>query len=236
MEDHLKKPDINWVKAILLNLFDFSGNHFSAYFSNEKLKIFQGAASWILDIDNINIPLLQIRKAFKKGSFLKIYDLSDVIAHELVHFARVSFDEPIYEEFFAYLTSTNIIRKIFGPLFSSYKIFYFFLFFLSCSLFFQSLLPLLSALSLLTSFTIITIAILNLFIKKSIFNRCYKKINSILKNKKNSLAVMFRLKDQEIKDFSKMSKKEILNYAKKEKEITLRWKVIYLAYFNNVTY
>ena len=71
-----------------------------------------------------------------------------------------------------------------------------------------------------------------LFFRKKIFNRCFKKLIEILKNKKQAKAVIFRLTDREIKRFSKMKLEEIERYAKSEK--SLRWRVIFEAYFKKV--
>lgn len=232
MKEYVKKPDLNWAKSSLLNLFDISINNFSFYFSNENLFFFQGAATWILDIENISLPILQVRKNFKRGAYLGIYDLSDILTHESCHIARAAFDEPVFEEVFAYMSSTNIIRKIFGPIIKSSKevmFFFLFLFFSFISQFF-SILEKLGYFFSIISFLMLSFALFRLFHKKWIFRKCFKKLFSILKDKKKSLAVMFRLKDSEIKKFSKLKKEEIENFVKKEKKKTLRWKMIYLYF------
>ena len=243
LEDKLKNPDRQWAKSSLLNRFGFSAGFFSAYFSDEKLKIFQGAATWILDIEDISLPILQIRKRLKKGSFLRIYELEDILAHELAHFARAGFNEPRFEEFFAYLTSSKIIRKIFGPIAVSHKEIACFLIFLFLSLGNQYLgiflgNKIFDILFLVFSYIaskMVLLGFIRLGYRRYIFNRCYKKLFSIFKVKEKAMSVMFRLTDREIKDFSKMDFNKIMDYAKSQKGSSLRWKLINLAYFESFT-
>ena len=239
LNDRLKKPDLEWVKSSLLNLFDITVDNFSAYFNNDKLRLFQGAATWILDFDGISLPLLQLKKKLKRGSFLWIYSLEDILAHELAHFARAGFEEPQFEEFFAYFTSSKALRKILGPIAVSSKEIIVFLSFLFLGIVMQYLVMIFShkifdVLFFLSGYfasKILFLGGLRLGYRRWIFNRCYKKLFSIFKEKRKTLAVMFRLTDKEIKTFAKKKKETILEYAKKNKEKSLRWKLINLAYF-----
>jgi hypothetical protein len=240
LNDRLKKPDLSWVNPTLLNLFDISACKYPVYFSNEKLNFLQGAATWFLDFEGINVPLLQIRKNLKKGSYLRIYELEDVLAHEVVHFARAGFDEKIFEEFLAYSTSSRFIRKVFGPLFDNFKEICWFFGFLSIflvsqyiSIFFESILfSGLFVFAFLAVFGSTIFYMGRLFFRKKIFNGCLKKLIKILKDKKLAKAVIFRLTDREIKKFFKMKLEDIKDYVKSEK--SLRWKVIFEAYFKKV--
>ena len=189
LEDKLKTPDRQWAKASLLNCFGISAGFFSAYFSDEKLKLFQGAATWLLDIEDISLPILQLRSSLKKGSFLRIYELEDILAHELAHFARAGFNEPRFEEFFAYFTSSKIIRKIFGPIAISPKEIAFFLFFLFLTLgnqylgilFDYKIFDILFLVFGYIASKMIFLGFLRLGYRRLIFNRCYKSFFSPLK-------------------------------------------------------
>ncbi len=244
LEDRLKKPDYHWAGCSLLNLFDISGRSFLAYFNNDKLRMFQGAATWILDIEGAAVPLLQLKKNLKKGSFLGIYSLEDILAHELAHFARAAFNEPKYEEFFAYMTSSKVIRKLLGPIASSSKEIIFFLSFIFLSLFFQylglfykiALFDFLFITSSLLSMSLLSIGFLRLGYRRYRFNKCYKKLFSFFKKKEKTMAVMFRLTDDEIKLFSKKDHFEIKKYILENKEGSLRWRVIYSAYFESIDF
>ena len=239
LTDRLKEPDRHWAKNSLLHSFDISAQYFSAYFNNEKLKIFQGAATWLLDIDDVSLPILQLRKSLKKGSFLKIYEMEDILAHELAHFARAGFNEPKFEEFFAYFTSSRTVRKILGPIASSSKEIILFLTFLFLSLgaqylgfFFKNkIFDFLFVTFSLSSAFILSLGLIRLSYRRWAFNRCFKKLLSIFKTKKKTMSVMFRLTDKEIKKFAKTSTESINKYIEENKDNSLRWKVIYKAYF-----
>lgn len=244
LQDRLKKPDYNWAGCSLLNLFDVSGRNFLAYFNNEKLRMFQGAATWVLDFGGAAIPILQLKKGLKKGSFLRIYSLEDILAHELAHFARAAFQEPKYEEFFAYMTSSKIIRKFLGPIASSAKEIVIFLSAICLSLFFQYLgiflkfqiFDLLFFVFSFFSLSFLSFGFFRLGYRRWRFNKCYKKLFSFFQKKEKTMAVMFRLTDDEIILFSKKDCSEIKKYILENKDQSLRWKVIFSAYFEKISF
>lgn len=265
-KNRVKKPDLSWVNSTLMHLYGFYSESLPAYFSNEKLSFFEGAAVFLLDVQGHKIPLLQIRKELqKKKAFpFSLYKLEEILSHEMVHFLRSSFDEKKFEEFFAYLTSKHFLRRLFGPLVRSSKEAYVFLALLFASLglewgylMFPSLL--LKSLFLFScSFTLsfLTAGIFRLIRYRKIFNRCLKNLKTELKEK--ALSCMARLTDEEICFISKLNKHSLFKhglfkrgltatdssaknkpaasflkqYAFKKQKNSLRWKVIYLAYFS----
>lgn len=76
-------------------------------------------------------PYIQLRQFFQtKDHYLGLYTKEEILAHELIHYMRAGFEEPIFEEFIAYQTSANGVRKTLGPLLrSSSEVVYFFLLF-----------------------------------------------------------------------------------------------------------
>lgn len=82
-------------------------------YSNKKLPFWEGAATWI---DGNGLPSIQLREGFQKGSYLG-YQRDEVLAHEAVHAARSTFEEPKFEEALAYMTSKSRFRRWLGPLF-----------------------------------------------------------------------------------------------------------------------
>ncbi|EKE21072.1 MAG: hypothetical protein ACD_7C00363G0001, partial [uncultured bacterium] len=112
-----------------MHLFDAAPLHLALYYSDEGLHFFQAAATWILSIgkNKIKLPVLQFRKVLNRKPYLFFYTLDEILAHEAVHSVRVAFDEPKTEEFFSYMTASNILRKIFGPIVrSAREVFVFF--------------------------------------------------------------------------------------------------------------
>lgn len=239
LDDRVKRPNFEWAKNSLLNSFDFTGEYFSAFFCSRKLNLIQGAATWILKFDEVAVPVLQFRKGLRKGSFLYFYDLEEILTHELCHFARAAFDEPLFEEIFAYFTSCSFFRRVFGPLVNSSKALVLFSFFFF-GMFVWEYLSLLSDFFLFpfffSFFACSTLFLLlgglsKLFFKRRKFNKCHKNLFNIFQDKNKTTAVMFRLTDREISLFSKLKKEEILAFAKEEG--SLRWKVLNLAYFRS---
>ena len=240
LQDKALKPLRHWSRSLLIRKFDITPDILPVYFHNHELSLFQGAATWFLELGENKefvIPLLQFRRALKKGSYLRIYSFDEILAHEMIHAARACFQEKIFEEHFAYLTSSSSFRRIFGPIFRNPKEIIVFFSLLGISLF-SSIMPLSSFYSsivvslsfyFLTTFSML--GIMRLLKNHFIFLLCRKKIRKILKNKEKSLHVMLRLTDKEIFSFAFSKKKKIFSYITKEKDQSLRWKVIYLAYF-----
>ncbi len=103
----------DWAKGRLEHLFGFQPQSLAAFYSNDNLTVWQGAACWI---DERNVPKLQLRNGFKTGRYLKIYSREEVLAHEAAHAARAAFNEEENEEFFAYATAGVKWRSVLGPL------------------------------------------------------------------------------------------------------------------------
>ena len=62
-------------------------------------------------------------------------------------------------------------------------------------------------------------------------NRCIKNISEAINDKSNTLATVFRLTDDEIIYFGKMSPNQIQNYFEEYSSHDLRCYLIYEAYF-----
>lgn len=116
--DHFLTEE-DWIEAkgITEHLYDFSPEWIVAHYSNRKLTFFQGAATWLIEKDLYEIPVIQLKKKFERGNLFKLYYREEVLAHEAVHAARMGFEESLFEEIFAYQTSPRWGRRFFGPLF-----------------------------------------------------------------------------------------------------------------------
>jgi len=99
--------------AITKPLFGFSVDWIPIVYSNKKLPFWEAAATWI---DPDQFPYVQLKTGFQKGSFFGIRR-SEVLSHEAVHAARMGYNEPVFEEIFAYRTSPKWWRRLLGPLF-----------------------------------------------------------------------------------------------------------------------
>ena len=108
-------PHSHWTfpADLLQQIFSFSPESLPAFYSNRSLTLWQGAAAWV---ERDQIIAIQLRKAFYKGTFLKLYDRNELLAHEAVHAARSAFDDSPLEELFAYMSSSRPYRRILGPI------------------------------------------------------------------------------------------------------------------------
>jgi hypothetical protein len=97
--------------------FDFSIDWAPIIYSNKKLPFWQGGATWIEE----GVPEIQLRSRFLEKKTVLTYSKEEVLQHESVHALRSAFEEPVYEEVLAYMTSPKKWRRYVGPLFRSYK-------------------------------------------------------------------------------------------------------------------
>ncbi len=236
LEKKLIKPRWSWPSSYLFNLFDFAPLRFCAFFHNQDLSLLQGATTWLCEIEKTPFCLIQLRSGLIKGSFLTIYSLEEILAHEAAHAARAAFQEPLFEEFFAYAASSSMLRRFLGPMAGSPKGMLFLGGAILCSILFQWLsfffhapFALLSLVFGYGVFAAFSFVLLRLICKHLLFRRAYQKLFRILKTRKKTMATLFRLKDREIKDFSRSSEEEIVDFVKNAE--SLRWRLLRLAYF-----
>lgn len=160
----------------------------SIEYSNHKIALWEGAATWISEDE---LPSIQLRKNFQKGSFLG-YKRSEVLSHEAIHAARMRFEEPLFEEVLAYATAPQAWKRFFGPLFSRT----------------WEPLVLMVGVALGIFWPLIPVLLIGLSVgwlsyRQWIFKRCRKKL---------SLPVVLCLTDAEMKKFAWMSEEEIQAY------------------------
>ena len=209
-------------------MFDIDPDWITVKYSNKKLRFWEGGCTWI----DPHEVILQLNKIFKKKEkYLGLYTREELITHELVHVARLAFEEPVFEEILAYHTSKSHFRRFFGPIFRTSKesrlllIALLLCFGATLFSFFQ-----VTAYFMLTG--LVGISIFRLIRSQWIFSRARKKLTQLI-GKKNALPVMIRLTDREITRFSKKTKQEILALVHKMRKTQLRWKQIYYAYFDD---
>jgi hypothetical protein len=101
--------------AITQPLFGIAPDWIAGCYSNRKLALWEGAATWI---DADSIPRIQLKTAFCKGKY-GLHTREEVLAHEAIHAARMAFQEPQFEEMLAYATSKHAWKRWLGPLFQA---------------------------------------------------------------------------------------------------------------------
>jgi hypothetical protein len=206
-------PDAHWdwTREYLHQLFHVKPLYICAFYSNNRLPVWQGAAAWI---DGSALDSIQLRVGLRKGSYLKIYKREEILAHEAVHAARCAFQESQFEEFFAYMTSENKFRRVLGPIlrhpWEAWP-------FMICALggvIWSGL--------YLGASVLIGVGFFRLIKRHLILKRASQHVFKVTGDAALTRAILFRLTDEEIKRFARGE--SIDQYA--EKQQCLRWRVI----------
>lgn len=207
-------PQREGAEEITQKLFGFRGHWMRVVFSNNKLRSWEAAATWIAPQE---APTIQLRRALQKGSYLGLYSLSEVLSHEMLHVARAPFGDSKYEEMMAYLTSTQWLRRTVGPLFRTPResLVYAVAIGLSVCAPGLWLIPLL--LTSLFSWRLVKV--------RRTFRKTLRGLCTITPH---PLAMLVRLTDEEIDAMAAWDREAILLYAKSQS--SLRWRLLNLAY------
>lgn len=231
--------DRDWAlcNQITHTLFDVAPDWILAYYSNSNLSFFQGAATWIVEKQGVRIPIVQLKERFEEGKLLGFYTKKEVLSHEAVHAVRMQFDEPVFEEFFAYKTSPHWGRRILGPVFQYPWEGYLFI----CLLFIPITVEIvgffLPTLNFLPFFNFFPLAFafflfLRLTFLHIVLRVALNKLSKFLLLAERKWAVALRMKDREIFRFCFLSKKRLTGFLNKED--SFRWKVLRKSYFKTL--
>lgn len=228
--------DRDWIEAqeTTLHFYDFSPDWIVSHYSNRNLSFFQGAATWITEKGGYCIPLIQLREKLERGNLLGLYSKAEVLAHEAVHAVRMQFDEPYYEEIFAYKTSPHFFRRFFGPLFQKPWEAYLFLFLFLLPLAIEVIQVFdveLEHFSLFRFLPLVFFAYLlcRLLCLCSLLGLALRRMRKFLKDSKKPWALAVRLKDREIFRFALQRGKSLEKYF--QKQDSFRWTFLKEIYF-----
>ncbi|MFN4174564.1 MAG: hypothetical protein ACK4HV_05620, partial [Parachlamydiaceae bacterium] len=107
--------------AHLYPLFGIAPRWVPLFYSNKGLPPWQAGCAWIFktEKEGPSGATIQLRKKFYRSPSYFSLSIKELIAPELAHVGRLAFNEPKYEEFFAYETALTSFRKRYGPLFQS---------------------------------------------------------------------------------------------------------------------
>lgn len=211
------------------------------FFSNYHLAPWHGGCAWIFQLTE-NTPIaafLQLRSAFKQNnSYLGLYKRSELIAHELSHVSRMMYDEPRFEEFFAYQTSSSKWRRFFGPIIQSSRESLFFIGILALIIFTDIAListgssPYVEKISIGLKFLPIAfflLAFVRLCFRKHQFDQSLANLQTIYP-KEIATHLHYRLLDEEIVLFSKLNPDEIKKFIENQKSHSFRWEFLAQIY------
>jgi hypothetical protein len=164
------------------DLYDIEPSNIEVVFDNKGLRFFEAGCTWIDENKNAYI---QIKK--KKSLF---YSLEEVLAHEYVHALRAHLDEPKFEEFIAYKTSKSKLRAFIGPMISSQKEVYLFLFSLLLQFFYYPF--------VLIPLFLILVSLMRVQRRINQWKRAKLILEKYLSKEKKAEFILFWLKDKEI--------------------------------------
>lgn len=262
--DELSSPSIlENATSKILALYAIDPKWLPIFFSNYRLAPWHGGCAWIFQLEDEGprMAFLQLRKSFAiKKNYLSLYNRDELVAHESAHVGRMLFDEPRFEEILAYRSSQSTWRAwlapivqssteslvFIGTLFSILLLDFYYLItgneetYLTMS--WMKAIPL----------GLFFLALIRLGRRQRTFKKCLKTLQILFQDvdqiktserKENSpgineaLAnhVIFRLTDDEITHFASLDASSIWEYAQTERTKTLRWRLLWLAYFSKIT-
>lgn len=211
----------------LKQLFDLDSQRVPLLFSNEGLTPWQGAVTRVFEEREGVRCEVQLREEFRsKRSYLGLYSLDEVWSHEATHAARCAFDEPKWEEWFAYRSSSSRLRRLLGPLIE--KPFEVWLFLLSLVVSEVGWIVSESLWVWAPLVCLLGIAGWRLVRRYRIFHRAKRNIAALLKEAQKAEAFLFRLRDAEIEAFARWDLQKISDYAQKQE--CLRWRMLREVY------
>ena len=229
------KPILTQNRALdrVEEIFSASPDWVKIHFEAKNLLPWEGAVTWIEeDLKGIRSVSIQIKSSF----MTRLYPQDEVIAHEMVHAMRLTFEENRFEEILAFRTSKSRFRRYFGPLFTQPSETKGFVLWMVCSwlcYWIEVLFDFSFGAKYLLWSPMLALGwgVWRLLRSQKIFALALKHLEKAMKKPKKSLALALRLTDREIEQFASYSPEEILLFAEKEKEVSLRWALLFSAYF-----
>lgn len=199
-----------WVTSHLNDLFGFVPHSLPAFYSNRSLTPWQGAAAWV---EHGKIIAIQLRQAFKKGSFLGLYERDEILGHEAVHAARSAFPKDRWDEYFAYMTSEKAWRRVLGPIIQSpWEVWPFLIFCLSAVFF---------PLAFIGAAIWIGLGFYRLVSSHRILAKAGAALLQRGYSKSQARVILFRLTEDEIRNVSRG-----INIFANQNERNLRWRLL----------
>ncbi|MFA6929643.1 MAG: hypothetical protein WCT05_04900 [Lentisphaeria bacterium] len=209
-------------------LYRFKVDWVSGFFVDPAYSLLFGGCAYYFYPDFF--ALFIIRKSFREKARWLFYQRSELLAHELCHVARVSFAAQIYEEIFAYQTATTAFRRFFGGIFRSPRDSFLFLGVSGLLLINQIgkafLFPNLPSWPFwcLLVFTFAWLLARHCRVMQTL--RRARKTITCLFPEADSLPVLFRCNDNEIRDLASLhNPQEAQTWLENRKNSSLRWRI-----------
>ncbi len=213
-------PEAHWqyTNLSLQNLFDFSPKCLPAFYANTHLMPWQAAVAWV---ERDLLIAIQLRKAFEKGSFLKLYSRHEILAHEAVHAARSAFPHDRFDEVFAYMTSQRRWIQVLGPIIKSpWEVWPFLVF---------SVLGMLDPLFFLGRLVWSLLGFYRLIQSQYLLRKAYKNVSLEGFSPHQTRSILMRLTAKEIQKLAEGVKIYQLYF---ENQTQIRWQMIQFCYLH----
>lgn len=238
-EDLVPVDSLKSAYKLSQSYYDIAPDWMPIFFSNYKLSPWQGGCMWSFQTEEKGAPcaLLQLRKKLQNSQhYLKIYDRDEIIAHEMAHVGRMAFQEAQFEEMIAYRSSPSKFRRWFGPIVQSASESFTFMISLVLVILLNFLFLIwdledlyqMSLWLFLIPFCLVSYALIRLGIRQNTFIKCLNHLKVVFRDDAMANGIIYRLTDREIIKFSKTIPENILDYFNKNKESSLRFRLLAL--------
>jgi hypothetical protein len=238
MGDQQSREILEEVLPFTQKLYGIQPQWVPLFFNNYQLSPWHGGCAWIFQL-NDHTPtaaFLQLRARFRNSlTFWGIYQRRELIAHELAHVGRMLYQEPEFEEFFAYQSSSTSWRRWLGPIIQSSKESLFFIFLLVAIIiidFALLSLPTMTALAWwvkLIPLALVIFALGRLIYRHRILQRCLQRLEAFY-SPQQARHLLYRLRDNEIKQFSHSSPLAIQEFMDQAIYQSFRWRFLKTLY------
>lgn len=198
-------------------------------FSNHQLPFWQGGCAWIYQLDEKTptSAFLQLRRSFKHSThYLGLYDRTELITHEIVHVARMVFEEPQFEEILAYQTSPSRLRRALGALLQNAQESLYFVLFLGAIFLLNLAFSYLEMISMERLLIINSLPLVVLFLawirlvkRQQQLKKCLKNLSLIVNQQAFELCL--GLTDEEIRQFAAWPIDQTRRFI--QQESSFRW-------------
>jgi hypothetical protein len=200
------------------------------FFSNYQLAPWHGGCAWIFQLDE-QLPtaaFLQLRAHFRTSkTYLGLYQRNELIAHELAHAGRMVYQEPNFEEIFAYQSSSSPLRKWLGPIVQSSK--ESLIFILLIGLMVMADFALAVWWVMFIPLGVIMLALVRLARLHLSYRQCLKRLEEIY-DPQTARHLLYRLTDSEIQQFAQLSTTKVCMMMDAAKQTSFRWRFLSKIY------
>lgn len=233
IKDRASKNILQMSSPLTQKLFGITPEWVPLFFSNHQLSSWQGGCAWIFQLTEATptAAFLQLRANFRANtSYLGLYNREELISHELSHVGRMMYHEPQFEEVLAYQTSSKSWRRWLGPIVQSPRESLIFVLLLGLIIIADAALISLGNSPLAHTWTmwlkllpiaLIGLALSRLGLRQWQFSRCLKKLENLYNDPEIAQHVIYRLRDNEIKEFGAASVQDIRTYMNAQQ--SFRW-------------